>query len=140
MFATRNRFSSGSPGGRRQNDPATHITSHDLPDTPAPSWRRGDPVALAAALALIAVAAYAGRRLLARGVEIVLPSPPLIAYWDPHVGWGTPLAVRCVLVGLRLQRVAATLPWRRLLLDRLAAEPGLDVLADPRRRAATGAG
>ena len=73
-------------------------------------------MALAAALVLIAVAAYVGRRLLARGVEIVLPSPPLIAYWDPHLGWGTPLAVLCGLLGLRLQRVAPALSWRRLLL------------------------
>ncbi len=92
-----------------------HVTI-ELLDPPAPTWRRGDPVALAAALALIAVAAYVGRRLLARGVEIVLPSPPLIAYWDPHLGWGTPLAVGCGLLGLRLQRVAPALSWRRLLL------------------------
>ncbi len=78
--------------------------------------RRGDRIALAATLVLIAAAAVIGRVLNARGVEIVLPWPPLIAYWSPHVGWGTPLVVGCVLVGLRLQRRSATLPWRRLLL------------------------
>jgi methylthioxylose transferase len=51
-----------------------------------------------------------------RGLPIVLPSPPLVARWDPHLGWGTPLAIGCLLVGLRLQRLAAGLPWRRLLL------------------------
>lgn len=88
--------------------------SGDLPDRSVPVWRRGDPVALAAALALIAVAAVVGHRLNARGVPIVLPSPPLLAAWYPHVGWGSPLAVICVLVGLRLQRRAASLPRRRL--------------------------
>jgi methylthioxylose transferase len=47
---------------------------------------------------------------------MVLPRPPLLAFWHPHVGWGTPLAVLCVLLGLKLQQVAASLPWRRLLL------------------------
>ena len=57
-----------------------------------------------------------GHQLNRAGRPIVLPSPPLLAYWDPHVGWGTPLAVGCVLAGLRLQRAAIQLPWRRLLL------------------------
>jgi methylthioxylose transferase len=47
---------------------------------------------------------------------MVLPRPPLLAFWHPHVGWGTPLAVLCVLFGLRLQQAAVLLPWRRLLL------------------------
>jgi hypothetical protein len=46
----------------------------------------------------------------------VLPAPPLVAHWAPHIGWGTPLTVLCVLVGLRIQNAAAVLPWRRLLL------------------------
>jgi hypothetical protein len=49
-------------------------------------------------------------------LEIVLPWPPLLARWHPHLGWGTPLAIGCVLVGLRLQRQAANVPWRRLLI------------------------
>jgi methylthioxylose transferase len=57
-----------------------------------------------------------GRTLLGRSPSIVLPNPPLLAYWDPHVGWGSPLAVACLVVGLRLQRAATVLPWRRLLL------------------------
>jgi methylthioxylose transferase len=65
---------------------------------------------------LIVISALAGHVLRERSPSIVLPSPPLLAYWHPHVGWGSPLAVSCVLVGLRLQRVTAILPWRRLLL------------------------
>jgi hypothetical protein len=90
--------------------------STQLPDRPAGVWRRGDPVALAAALALIAIAAVVGRELNERGVPLVLPRPPLIAHWRPHVGWGSPLAIVCVVAGLRLQRVAATVPRHRLLV------------------------
>ncbi len=87
-----------------------------LSDDPGRTSRYADPLALVGALALIAVAAVVGRVLLDRGEPIVLPTPPLLAFWHPHTGAGTPLAVLCVLVGLRLQRVAALLTWRRLLL------------------------
>jgi len=87
-----------------------------LPDDPAPTWRRSDPLALSGALALIAVAAVVGRLLLNRGEPIVLPTPPLLAFWHPHTGWGTPLTLLCVIVGLRLQRVAVGVPWPRLVL------------------------
>ncbi len=90
--------------------------ANDLPDSPAPMWERGDGVALAVALALIAVAAVVGYEMNRRGLPIVLPRPPLLAFWHPHVGWGTPLAILSLLLGLRLQQVAAVLPWRRLLL------------------------
>ncbi len=79
-------------------------------------WRRSDTVSLVAALALIAVAVVVGHQLKARGLPIVLPGPPLLAFWKPHVGWGTPLAIGCVVLGLRLQVTSPTLPWRRLLL------------------------
>jgi methylthioxylose transferase len=88
----------------------------DLPDSPAPTWRRSDGIALALALALIAVAAVVGHEMNRRGLPIVLPRPPLLAFWHPHVGWGTPLAILSLVLGLRLQQVAAVLPWRRLLL------------------------
>jgi methylthioxylose transferase len=63
------------------------------------------------------MAATVGHDLNRQGLPIVLPSPPLIAYWDPHVGWGTTLAPLCVLAGVHLQRVTPTLTWRRLLLS-----------------------
>jgi hypothetical protein len=50
------------------------------------------------------------------GLPIVLPRPPLLAFWHPHVGWGTPLAILSLLLGLRLQQLVTVLPWRRLLL------------------------
>jgi methylthioxylose transferase len=83
-----------------------------------PPWvhRLADPLALALALALIGVSAYIGHGMNQRGLPIVLPRPPLLAFWHPHVGWGTPLSVLCVLVGLRLQREVEHLGWRRLLL------------------------
>jgi methylthioxylose transferase len=87
-----------------------------LQDSPAPTWQRGDLVALVVALLLIIIAAVVGYQMNRRGLPIVLPRPPLLAFWHPHVGWGTPLAILCVLFGLRLQQLAGGLPWRRLLL------------------------
>jgi methylthioxylose transferase len=90
--------------------------ANDLPDSPAPWWRRGDGIALSIALALIAVAAVVGHEMNRRGLPILLPRPPLLAFWHPHTGWGTPLAILSLLLGLGLQQMAAVLPWRRLLL------------------------
>src|SRR5690349_5678516 len=84
--------------------------------TTSPGWARRDSIVLIAALVLIGVAAVVGDRLNQQGVPLVLPRPPLVAHWHPHVGWGSPLAILCVVVGLRLQRVAASVPRRRLLL------------------------
>ncbi len=105
------RSSVASSTTRRQHEPTTA-----WPDEPSPVWRRGDPLGLVAALALVAVAAVIGRVLLDRGQPIVLPGPPLLAAWDPHVGWGSPLAVLCVVAGLRVQQRATGMGWRRLLV------------------------
>ena len=90
--------------------------ANELPDAPAPTWRRGDGIALAVALALIAVVVVVGHEMNRRGLPTVLPRPPLLAFWHPHVGSGTPLAILSLLLGMRLQQVVAVLPWRRLLL------------------------
>lgn len=100
-------------------DPTVDERSAQPPNGSDPvtaTWRRTDAIALSLALALITVSVLTGYYLKHRGEPIVLPTPPLLAFWDPHLGWGTPLAVCCVLTGLRLQRVSAALPWRRLLL------------------------
>jgi methylthioxylose transferase len=76
---------------------------------------------LAAAL-LVLTAALAGRALLAAGVDIFLPFPPLLAEWLPHVGPGTPGAVVvAVLVVAHGPRLADGLGWRRLLVAGYAA-------------------
>ena len=65
---------------------------------------------------LIAVSVVVGRVLAARGAQLFLGDPPLLGSWAPHVGWGTPVALACLVAGLRLQQAAPRLGWRRLLL------------------------
>jgi methylthioxylose transferase len=70
---------------------------------------------LVAALVVVA-AALVGRALLAAGVDIFLPFPPLLAEWLPHAGPGTPAAVVvAVLVVAHGPRLAERLGWRPLL-------------------------
>jgi hypothetical protein len=82
--------------------------------------RRGavvaDLAAVAAAVALVLVAALLGWRLLAAGMDIDLPWPPLLAHWLPHVGPGTPAAVLvAALVAIHGPGLAERLRWRPLL-------------------------
>lgn len=77
---------------------------------------RSDVIAFAAAIAVIALSRLIGVLLTDAGQDMVLPWPPLVAFWHPHVGWGTPLAVIAALLGLRLQQQAAGMSWRQLLL------------------------
>jgi hypothetical protein len=96
---------------------ATHPVQRRVASPVAcPVWSRGDVLTVLAALGLIATSAVVGVGLERRGHDLVLPSPPLLAFWHPHVGWGTPLALACVVAGLRLQQRVGWLSWRRLLL------------------------
>ena len=83
------------------------------------AWDLG---AVAVGVLLVVAAAVAGRILLAAGADILLPYPPLLAEWLPHVGPGTPLAVIAAVVVVAWgPSVAATVRWRPLLLVAWAA-------------------
>jgi methylthioxylose transferase len=75
----------------------------------------GDLVVVAAAGGLVLAAALVGHQLLADGVHLFLPFPPLLAQWLPHVGPGTPLAVVVAVVVVARGPVwAEQLSWRAL--------------------------
>ncbi len=75
-----------------------------------------DAVAVFAAAALVVAAALVGDALLARGYELFLPFPPLLATWEPHLGPGTPAAVGiAAVVIVRGPELAGRLRWRPLL-------------------------
>ncbi len=63
-----------------------------------------------------------GRSLLADGVDIFLPFPPLLAQWLPHVGPGTPVALAvAVAVVAWGPPVAQSMRWGRLMITAWAA-------------------
>lgn len=78
---------------------------------------RADLLAVAAAAALVVAAALVGWGYLRSGQDILLPFPPLLARWQPHVGPGTPAAmvVAALVVGYG-PRLAHRTSWRPLLL------------------------
>ncbi|MGI3783499.1 MAG: hypothetical protein ACRYG2_22265, partial [Janthinobacterium lividum] len=80
------------------------------------TWHWPALLGVVAALVLIRLSMLVGQDLNARGLPIVLPYPPLLAFWHPHTGIGTPLTVLCLLLGLLLQRRAPRLRWGHLLL------------------------
>ena len=86
---------------------------------PALGW---DLVAVAAAVALVIAAALVGWGYLHAGQDIILPFPPLMASWRPHLGPGTPAAllVAALVVG-RGPGLARRLSWRPLLVLTWAA-------------------
>lgn len=86
---------------------------------PPPNRRRpatADLVAASAGLLLLLGCAWWGRRLNAAGVELLLPWPPIIGFWHPHLGPGTPLVVVVAAAVWWLAGRAQRWPWRRLLL------------------------
>jgi methylthioxylose transferase len=83
----------------------------------SPQARAGaDLVAVLVAGLVVVAAAVVGRALLAAGVDIFLPFPPLLAEWLPHVGPGTPVAVAvAALVVTQGPALAQRLRWGALL-------------------------
>jgi hypothetical protein len=89
---------------------------------PRISGTAADLACVLGATLVVVAAAVVGRVLLAAGVDIFLPFPPLLAEWLPHVGPGTPVAVAVsVLVGTQGPALADRLPWGRLLAAGYAA-------------------
>ncbi|MGQ0576972.1 MAG: hypothetical protein ACT4RN_22635, partial [Pseudonocardia sp.] len=75
-----------------------------------------DLAVVGAGVALVVAAILAGRDLVARGFDIFLGWPPLLAQWLPHAGPGTPVAVVvAALVVVHGPAYAQRLPWGRLL-------------------------
>jgi hypothetical protein len=71
---------------------------------------------VAAVVALVTAAALVGWGYLHSGEDIILPFPPLMAQWQPHVGAGTPAAVLvAMLVAWYGPSTAARMSWRPLL-------------------------
>ena len=77
---------------------------------------RADLAAAGAALGLLALACAVGAALYLAGRPVHASAAPFTARWLPHVGPGTPLSLAvAALVVWRGPRLAAQLPWRRLL-------------------------
>jgi hypothetical protein len=75
-----------------------------------------DLAVVVAAVGLVVLAAVRGRELLAAGVDILLPFPPLLAEWLPHVGPGTPAAIVVAVAAVTSgPALAERLAWRPLL-------------------------
>ncbi|MFG2586811.1 hypothetical protein [Streptomyces sp. NPDC048438] len=82
-----------------------------------PAGRRQDLTAALAGILLVAVAIAVGWVVQEGDGSLQVHWPPLLASWDPHLGPGTPAAVAvAVAVVAYGPRLAAGLPWRRLLL------------------------
>jgi hypothetical protein len=90
---------------------------HPAPGADTARWlARGDLLAVGAVLVLEVVAWAVGDWLFRHGADVHAATPPLYAGWLPRVGPGSLAAVLvAVLVVLRGPRLAARLPFRRLL-------------------------
>ncbi|MFJ8750124.1 hypothetical protein ACIREO_12450 [Streptomyces sp. NPDC102441] len=101
----------------RPPEPTVPATIDESAPTPDPAGRSRDLTAAAAGALLVAVAMAVGWVIQEGDGSLQVHWPPLLASWDPHVGPGTPAALAvAVAVVAYGPRLAARLPWRRLLL------------------------
>ena len=85
----------------------------------------GDLVAVVLVALLVTAVSLIGWALVDRGVPVLVPWPPLLAEWLPHVGPGTvPAVLLALLVALRGPAVAQRLGWRPLLVLTYVAAAG----------------
>jgi hypothetical protein len=119
--AAGDRFGAREPAGTANVRPVTREVVDRVGGTEPALARarvrpRADLLVVAAAVALVTAAALVGWGYLHSGEDIILPFPPLLATWRPHVGPGTPAAVLvAVLVVVLGPRIARSVSWRPLL-------------------------
>ncbi|WP_374103067.1 hypothetical protein [Streptomyces sp. B93] len=95
----------------------TSLRPEDDQRTPPAAWRPApDLLAAAVAVLLFAAAVLIGRHIEDTDGTLFVDWPPLLAWWGPHWGPGTPAAVLvAVAVVAYAPTLAARLPWRALL-------------------------
>lgn len=88
----------------------------ERPPATRPAGHRADLIAVLSGVALLAVALVVGAVLEHAGRPILAPTPPLSAWWRPHVGLTTPIAAALAVGGVVYgPALARRLPWRTLL-------------------------
>ncbi|MFD0598820.1 hypothetical protein ACFQZ4_46390 [Catellatospora coxensis] len=93
------------------------LTAHPPTTRTEQAFPRADRIAAAAAAVLLITAVVAGAALNLTGSPVQAQTAPLYALWHPHLGPGTPAALTvAAAVLLHGARLAASMPWRRLLI------------------------
>jgi hypothetical protein len=101
------------------DDPEADPPASDTPFVATNSDRgsRADRTVLAAAGLLVLAAVLVGAVLNHHGRRVYAPTPPLFALLQPHVGWGTPIALLVAIAGvLWLPRLAQGRRWPTVLV------------------------
>ena len=86
---------------------------------------RADLLVVAAGVAFVAILALQGWHLLDEGDDLFLFWPPLLAWWQPHVGSGTVPAIAIGVLAVAYgPRLVARMRWWPLLLSAYATSVG----------------
>jgi len=105
-----------------RRDPMPSRGSAPSQETAARGGLALDLLLVGLAAGLVTISSIVGWMLLDGGANLVLPFPPLLARWLPHVGPGTPVAIAVALAVITWgPDLAARLAWRPLLLAAWAA-------------------